>query len=246
MGEMLVPSKSRSMPSVNRRMSSEGLAVRRSRNVMENRGTWPGRAMPRSHSLVGPCACPHSPLSFCLFFMITSAMVAFSLFLLEHARYHYITPDHPPSSMEHVDMDKFSGHILGRFAGRLRESPRHPICAAEGCFYPALVNTSPRPSFWLSDRFVIVTQLRPVGLSSYGLSARFATIPSTLSAQAHSLFTGEQAARPLLTISFRPSMGPLVGAGYRFGGFSAPHRLPPDASARATRLYAKAARLPGT
>src|SRR4029077_2212146 len=147
MGEMLVPSKSRSMPSVNRRMSSEGLAVRRSRNVMENRGTWPGRAMPRSHFIVCPCACPHSPLSFCLLFMITSAMVAFSLFLLEHARYHFI----PPGSMETVDMDKFSGHILRRCAGRPLGSPRHPIYGTEGCFYPALVNKSPRPSFWLSD-----------------------------------------------------------------------------------------------
>ena len=148
--------------------------------------------------------------------------------------------------MEHVDMDKFSGHILGRFAGRPLESPRHPIYAAEGCFYPTLVNTSPRPSFWLKDGFLIVIQLRPIGLSSYGLSARFATIPSTSTSQDHSLFTGEQAARPLLTISFRPSRGPLVEAGHRFGGFSAPHRLPPDASARAARLHAKAARLPGT
>ena len=107
-------------------------------------------------------------------------------------------------------MDKFSGHILGRFAGRPLESPRHPIYAAEGCFYPTLVNTSPRPSFWLKDGFLIVIQLRPIGLSSYGLSARFATIPSTSTSQDHSLFTGEQAARPLLTISFRPSRGPLV------------------------------------
>jgi hypothetical protein len=91
--------------------------------------------------------------------MITSAMVAFSLLLLAHARYHFIPPDQPPGSMEHVDMDKFSGHILGRFAGRPLESPRHPIYAAEGCFSPALVHKSPRPSFWLKDEFLILIQL---------------------------------------------------------------------------------------
>jgi len=49
-------------------------------------------------------------------------------------------------------------------------------------------------------------------------------------------------------IFFRPSMGRLVGAGYRFGRVSTQQhlRLPPDAAARAAQRHAKAVRLPGT
>src|SRR4029077_19705352 len=93
MGEMLVPSKRRSMHSVNRRMSSEGLAVRRSRTIKEHEVAGPGHAMPRSHSIACPCAFPRSPLSLCLLLMGTSAMVAYSFSLLEDVRCHFIPPD---------------------------------------------------------------------------------------------------------------------------------------------------------
>src|SRR4029077_3276742 len=92
-GEILVPSKNRAMPSVNRRMSSEGLAVRRARSVRENKDAVPPCATPRSHALACHCPCPCSPLSCCLLLMITSAMVAFSFALLEHVRYQFIPSD---------------------------------------------------------------------------------------------------------------------------------------------------------
>src|SRR4029077_2193813 len=40
------------------------------------------------------------------------------LFLPEHARYQFVSPTHPPGSIENEDMGKFSGNILGGFAGR--------------------------------------------------------------------------------------------------------------------------------
>src|SRR5215510_14600057 len=110
MGEMVVPSKSRSMHTVNRRMSSEGLVVSRSRTVRENEVAGPGHAMPRSHSIVCPSACPRSALPFCLLLMGTSAMVAFSFSLLEHVRYHFIPPDASAHALPpHVKAVRFPG-----------------------------------------------------------------------------------------------------------------------------------------
>jgi len=77
MGEMLVPSKSRFMHSVNRRISSEGLAVRRSRTDRENDVAEPGHAMACLHSIECPCAFSRSPLSLYLLLMGTSAMFEF-------------------------------------------------------------------------------------------------------------------------------------------------------------------------
>jgi hypothetical protein len=85
-------------------------------------------------------------------------MVAFSLFLLEHARYHFIPTVHPPGSMEKAERDK---------------SSEHP--------------------FWLLDGFVILIQRRPVGLSSYGLSTLFATLPANLGSQVNSCFARKHA-----------------------------------------------------
>jgi hypothetical protein len=117
---------------------------------------------------------------------------------------------------------------------------------SEGLFLSRSFEFVPTPFLlavgWVLDR----DPASAGGIVVLRTSGPFRHSPLYIEFASNSFFAGGKAALPMLTISFCPSTGQLVGAGHRLGGYSAPHCLPPDASAQASPPHAKAARLPGT